>query len=100
MFFLHSSLLAGAERSLLELVTELIRDHGVICSVVLPNDGPLREELEQVGASTLIINYDWWCDSRVLRDEEIADGLYKNFKTTIDEIKGKVEKIRSGCRFH
>jgi len=40
-FFSHSSGFAGAERRLLELTSRLIRDRGVICSVVLPNEGPL-----------------------------------------------------------
>ena len=93
LFFSHSSQLAGAERSLLELVTELIRDHGVICSVVLPNDGPLRKKLEQVGASTLTANYDWWCDSSLPADEEISRRLNNSFGTTLEQIKEKVEKI-------
>lgn len=61
-FFSHMSHLGGAERSLLELVKELIEDYGVMCSVVLPGSGPLRRHLEEVGASTLIFKCSWWCD--------------------------------------
>lgn len=91
--FSHSSNLVGAERSLLELVTELIRDHGVICSVVLPNDGPLRKKLEEVGASTITANYDWWCDSSLPSDDVITQRLNRSFKTTLEQIKENVEKI-------
>jgi FkbM family methyltransferase len=92
-FFSHSALLAGAERSLLSLVTELIRDHGAICTVLLPNDGPLREELDQVGASTRIINYDWWCDLCLPSDDEITQRLNRSFKTTLEQIKENVKKM-------
>ena len=62
-FFSHSSALAGAERSLLELATELVEDHGAICTVVLPEDGPLKPDLERAGAATLVAPYAWWCDT-------------------------------------
>lgn len=62
-FFSHSAALAGAERSLLELVTELVEDHGAVCTVVLPEEGPLRHRLEKAGAATLVTPYGWWCDT-------------------------------------
>ena len=98
-FFSHSSQLAGAERSLLELVTDLIRDYGVICSVVLPNNDPLRKKLEEAGASTFNFNYDWWCDSSIPADEEITRRLNNSFKTTLEKIKEKVEKINPDVVF-
>ena len=61
--FAHNPGLAGAERSLLELVDELIVDHGVLCTVVLPANGPLVEALERVGAACIISEYSWWCGS-------------------------------------
>lgn len=61
-FFSHSSQLSGAERSLLELVDELVSDYGSLCSVVLPGEGPLRAELEKAGAAVLSANYGWWGD--------------------------------------
>jgi glycosyltransferase involved in cell wall biosynthesis len=63
LIFAHCSGLAGAERSLLELVAELTADHGVTCTVVLPGDGPLRKRLEERGATTLVVGYGWWCRS-------------------------------------
>ena len=98
-FFSHSSQLGGAERSLLELITELIRDYGVICSVFLPNDGPLRKKLEEVGATTLRFEYDSWCDLNLPAAVEIARRLINSFRTTFENIKDKVEKINPDVVF-
>ena len=56
VFFAHSAGLAGAERSLLELVDELIVDFGVVCTVVIPGDGPLVSAFDQVGAAIVVNN--------------------------------------------
>jgi len=61
-FVSQSVALAGAERSLMELVSELVVDHGAICSVVVPGEGQLVDRLRGAGASTLAAPYDWWCD--------------------------------------
>lgn len=61
LFFSHSSLLAGAERRLLELVEKLISDCDTACTVVLPAHGPLETLLQQEGAATLIAPLTWWC---------------------------------------
>jgi len=63
-FFSHSAGLAGAERSLLELVTDLVHNEGTVCSVVVPADGPLVTALTQAGAACLVSSYGWWCDWR------------------------------------
>jgi glycosyltransferase involved in cell wall biosynthesis len=52
--------LAGAERSLLQLVTELTRDHGALCSVVMPGEGPLHRAMADAGAAVIQAGYDWW----------------------------------------
>ena len=98
-FFSHSSQLAGAERSLLELITELIRDYGVMCSVFLPNDGPLRKKLEGAGASTLNFAYDWWCDFNLPSTVQIAQRIIDSFKTTSIDIKEEVEKVNPDIVF-
>jgi glycosyltransferase involved in cell wall biosynthesis len=61
-FFSHSAELCGAERSLLELVAELVADYGVSCSVVVPRTGPLVAALESAGAACILSPYSWWCD--------------------------------------
>jgi FkbM family methyltransferase len=91
-FFSHSAGLGGAERSLLELVSELIHDHGVVCSVVFPWDGPLREMIEATGASTQVINYAWWSEleqtSEADRNTRLTNS-YKNIFTNIQQKLGK-----------
>lgn len=61
-FFVHSAGLGGAERSLLELVAELVADYGASCTVVVPGQGPLNAALLLAGAA-LIVNDDvgQWC---------------------------------------
>jgi FkbM family methyltransferase len=60
--FSHSPGMGGAERSLLELTRELIADHGALCTVVVPGEGALLQELKQVGAACVRADYPWWCD--------------------------------------
>ncbi len=63
-FVSHSGVLFGAERSLLELVRDLIADHGVTCMVVVPNAGPLEAQLMRLGAKCLVSRYTWWCGTK------------------------------------
>lgn len=62
-FVCHGIGLSGAERALLELVRDLIADHGVEALVVLPEPGPLGPRLEAVGARLAYFERPppWWC---------------------------------------
>lgn len=62
LIFMHCSGLAGAERSVLELIHQLRVEHGVAVSVVLPYEGPMRERLAAEGANTMIVDAGWWCE--------------------------------------
>lgn len=62
-FFSHSCTLADAGRGLLKLAAELVEDHGAICTVVLPEEGPLKHDLERVGAATLVAPLAAWCNT-------------------------------------
>ena len=64
--FAHLPLLGGAERTLLELVEQLIQDYGVDCTVVVPGQGPLVPRLEMAGARVLRTDYEWWCTAEDL----------------------------------
>jgi FkbM family methyltransferase len=98
--FSHSSQLSGgAERSLLELTSELISNHGAVCSVVLPSDGPLRQALENVGASTIAINYSWWCDPSLPTSEEINSRLNNSFKVLIGQAERELGKLNPDVVF-
>lgn len=61
LFFSHSANLFGAERSLLDLTASLTRRFGVLCTVALPEEGPLKQALESAGVATRVIPYRWWC---------------------------------------
>jgi FkbM family methyltransferase len=60
-FFSHSSALAGAERSLADLVEDLCNNF-VLCSVLLPAEGPLKNVLQDKGAAVYVLpKYThWW----------------------------------------
>ncbi|MDD4938191.1 MAG: FkbM family methyltransferase [Candidatus Shapirobacteria bacterium] len=58
-FFSHSSQLAGAERSMLELIKEL-KDKNIFSHVVLPEEGPLQDELDKLTVPYDIVNLSWW----------------------------------------
>jgi len=62
-FFSHSAILAGAERSLADLVEDLCND-SVLCSVLLPSDGPLKDVLLDKGAAVYVLPeyIHWWAD--------------------------------------
>ncbi|MBP6497337.1 MAG: hypothetical protein KA253_01550, partial [Campylobacteraceae bacterium] len=61
-FFSHSSSLSGAERSLLDLITLLI-SRGVVCSVVIPGEGPLENELKRLGVLVKkVSSIAYWCN--------------------------------------
>ena len=92
-FFSHSPYLNGGERSLLELTTELIKDHGVVCSVILPGDGPLKEKLEEVGASTYVVSYSWWSDPELLPEEEVNALCTNSAQSILYNIKQVLTKI-------
>ena len=76
LFFSHSSLLAGAERSLLELVKELTSEHDTLCTVVLPSQGPLESLLQKAGAATLVAPINFWCAGAELPDDTDISKLY------------------------
>ena len=58
-FISHTSILGGAERSLLQLVAGL-QAKGVDCLVFLPSAGPLELALSRVGVRHAIVKYSRW----------------------------------------
>lgn len=70
LIFSHSSGLGGAERSLLTLVTGLIKNYNTQITVVLPPDGPSIELLQKAGASILTAPINLWCTVEDLPDPE------------------------------
>jgi glycosyltransferase involved in cell wall biosynthesis len=58
-FVAHSALLGGADQVLLETINAL-RCGGIECSVLLPSDGPLLDELLHLGIRCKVISYPLW----------------------------------------
>jgi glycosyltransferase involved in cell wall biosynthesis len=87
LFFTHSSDLAGSERSLLELVKELISDYGAICMVILPCHGPLEGLLHEVGCSTIIAPLNWWCAGKLPHsNEKIQERLGQSYEWIVNNL--------------
>jgi len=92
--FSHSSELGGAERSLLQLVTELIRDHGHLCTVVLPSEGPLKYRLEAIGAATIVAGYHyWWCMTSREPGVNISSIMAKGALQLVDTVLPMLKQI-------
>jgi glycosyltransferase involved in cell wall biosynthesis len=70
--FSHSGELGGAELCLAELVERMTDRFDVRFTVVLPEDGPLRTRVEDVGATSIVADLPWWCWDPTLRDREPA----------------------------
>jgi hypothetical protein len=98
-FFSHSAQLLGAEKCLLDLTIDLIRDYGVNCTVILPEEGPLRQKLHHVGASTVVANYSWWCDLNLLSNREVNLRLCEGFTRVALHIRQKLEKMNPDVIF-
>ena len=91
-FFSHLSLLGGAQLSLIELVSELSRERGVACTVVLSDEGPLRPRLEAVGARTLLASYFWWGQKDVL-PEELEARLVPSMTALLKDVMPELVRI-------
>lgn len=90
--FSHLAAMGGAERSLAEIVDRLTAKHGVVCTVVLPNDGPLRTMLEDMGAATITVAYGWWCSESIPPVREIGELMGAGWLHVIDRLSA-VERI-------
>ncbi|HYX24582.1 MAG TPA: glycosyltransferase family 4 protein [Thermoanaerobaculia bacterium] len=59
LYVSHSAALSGAETALLRLLAHLDRQQ-VEPLVALPEDGPLRQRLEELGIRTRVLPLSWW----------------------------------------
>lgn len=60
LFVSHSADLAGAERSMYELIEGLQDVPGITCCVVVPRDGPLRARLDGLGVAVRTLPLPPW----------------------------------------
>lgn len=96
-FFSHSAQVDDAGRALLALTRHLI-GRSAVCSAVLPGEGPLKEELDELGASTLVVDYHWWCDVNPPVDQEVTASLDGSFANVL-EILAELSKINPDVVF-
>ena len=73
LIFSHSSQLAGAERSLLELIGELSCEYNVQSTTIVPNPGPLVDILRSKGMDVIIAPLHWWCNVGDLLEKSTRD---------------------------
>jgi glycosyltransferase involved in cell wall biosynthesis len=76
-FVAHSPELGGAERSLIELVDELVADYGTVCTVVAPRPaGPLVDAITRAGAAILPADLPWWASDST-NEQNLRAGLVR-----------------------
>lgn len=92
MFFSHSSSLAGSERSLQTLISDFPKA-GIITTVVLPADGPFRQNLEEIGAMTVVSKFGWWSDREQVEPEESQARLARDFRHVQEELDSLIVLI-------
>lgn len=62
----HSSADGGAERVLLETI-DALRDSGIDCLVIFPQQGPLVGQAKERGAECTVLRFSWWAGTRDMR---------------------------------
>jgi glycosyltransferase involved in cell wall biosynthesis len=92
-FFSHLPHLSGAERSLLSLTGDLVRDHDVDCTIVVPGQGPLNQHLQAAGVRVIGTDYHWWCASDEVREPETRHRLHESFERVREEVLPVIEEL-------
>jgi len=87
-FFSHSSQLGGAERSMLELIVEL-KDKDLFSHVVLPNNGPLEDKLNELNVPHDIVGLNWWAGKQITAFNDLVQNnndALKNLLTYLPKL--------------
>lgn len=82
-FFSHSSQLGGGEKSMLELIQEL-KEKQIFSHVIIPEEGPIQEELEKNLIPYDIVKLNWWATTTSKGQSEIIYSKTESFKNLID----------------
>ena len=75
VFFFHTAGLAGAGRSLLELIAEL-KSENIEPYAIIPNKGPLQKELEKNSIPYDIVNLCWWANQKIRSTNQITNDWF------------------------
>jgi len=95
-FVSHSSVLGGAEKALLELVTTL-KEKDVCSVVVLPSYGLFSDELRNLGIDFLVSKYWWWVSKDPVLWKRIARSTLNFFSLFFIAYKIKKYNIDLVC---
>jgi len=68
VYFVHSAIQSGAERSAFENVKTLISKYGLVATMVIPHKGPMESNYNAIGVPVIIIDYIWWAGNKDNKD--------------------------------
>lgn len=63
VYFIHSCLYGGAERSAIDAIKNLIAKYGAVVTVVVPAGGSVIGHYTEAGIPSIIIEYAWWTNN-------------------------------------
>ena len=92
-FFNNTVGLGGAERSLVELVTELVADCGAVCATVVPQQGPLCDGLLKACSGIVECSYEWWCSVEQLSECNVEDLLGPSVRNVLGQLLTALKRI-------
>jgi len=92
LFVSHESGLAGAERSLLDLVRGIDRNRYEPL-VMVPGNGPLKEEMERTGSRVVMSRTRWWVARGRKSRHELKD-IVLNMPARVAPIRHLIRKDR------
>lgn len=96
VLFAQSGVLGGAELSLLELANQLTYDYGARCVVVLPEQGPLREKLNEMNLPFISISsMAWWAFPKAwaMSRSQMCDTIKNGVSICFSEILPQVRQF-------
>jgi len=98
MFFSPSASFGGADQSLLAIIKYLSSTMGYVCSVTLPGIDLFYSKLAEIGISTRISEYHWWCSDEIYSAEENTARMESSLFNTLDGFK-ELQKINPDIIF-
>lgn len=92
LFFAHEAQLYGSNRSLLNFITEL-KKLNTACFVILPQKGPLCDELEKLQIGYEIIKYYWWVSSPNITFWRQPMQFIKRLRTSLAKVRFTIKQL-------
>ena len=80
IYVTHYTGLYGANKSLLELITKMVKEYGIKPIVITPNKGELNAELDRLNIENYSFKY-YYC--KYLKQDNIIRRIYKYLRYKI-----------------